>query len=72
MSDKYWFNLEERTLGSIRMHVFDEIYYSVLHMKSSSALWVKFESKYMTKSLTRKVYLKRQLYYLWMSDFDSL
>lgn len=72
MSNKDQFNLEGRVLGIIHIHLSDEIYYSILLIKPLSSLWRKLESMYMTKSLTSKTYLKRQLYYFRMSDFDSL
>lgn len=72
MFDKNWFNLEEKVLSVIRIYFFDEIYYNILHIMSLYALWTKLNNIYMTKSLTSKTYLKRQLYFLRMYDSDSL
>lgn len=72
MSHKDRFNLEEKALGAICINLSDEIYYSILYIKSPSALWAKLKSKYMIKSLTSRTYLKKQLYYLRMGNSDSL
>ena len=60
-----------RRIGSertIRLSLTLEIKYSVLNEKSPSDLWAKLEKIYMSNSLTNRLYLKKQLYGLKMSE----
>lgn len=72
MNDNDWEKLETRVYRAIRLNLVDDVVYPLLQIKSSPELWAKLESFYMMKSLTNKRYLKKQLYFMKMSDFDSL
>ena len=72
MSDEDWEELETRVCGAIRLNLFDAIAYPLLYIRSPGLLWTKLESLYMTKSLTNKLYLRKQLFLMRMKDADSL
>lgn len=44
----------------------------IIQIKSPSELWAKLKSFYITKSFTNKWYLKKQLNFITMVDYDSL
>ena len=46
--------------------------YDVMDDMSTAAVWLKLESKYMSKSLTNKLNLKRKLYKLKMVEGADL
>ena len=68
MAADEWEELEAKAVSTIRLSLAPEIKYSVLNEKSPSALWAKLEKIYMSNSLTNRLYLKKQLYGLKMSE----
>jgi hypothetical protein len=46
----------------------DEVLFNIVGDDTTSGLWSKLESLYMTKSLSRIIYLKRRLYSLRMKE----
>jgi hypothetical protein len=68
MKDADWEELEAKTVSTIRLALAPEVKYSVLNEKSASKLWKTLEDLYMSKSLTNRLYLKKQLYELKMDD----
>ena len=46
--------------------------YQVMDIKSPGEVWQKLESRYMSKSLTNKLYLKQRLYGLKMQEGSNL
>jgi hypothetical protein len=50
----------------------DDVMYHVMDEESLTAVWLKMESRYMSKSLTNKLYLKQQLYDLKMAEGSDL
>ena len=71
MTDE-WEELKARVVSTIHLCLASEIKYSVLNEKSLSALCQKLEKIYMSKSLTNKLYLKKQLYGLKMSEGSDI
>ena len=59
MDDLDWEELQQRATGTIRLCLADEIMYQVMDIKSPGEVWQKLESRYMSKSLTNKLYLKQ-------------
>jgi hypothetical protein len=45
-------------VATIRLCLGDDVMYHVMDEESSAAVWLKLESRYMSKSLTNKLYLK--------------
>jgi hypothetical protein len=46
---------------TIRLCLGDDVIYHVMDEESLGAVWLKLESRYMSKSLTNKLYLKQRL-----------
>ena len=68
MSDEDWEELEARAVSTIQLSLAPELKYSVMNEKSPSQLREKLEKVYTSKSLTNRLYLKKQLYELKMSE----
>ena len=65
-------DLETRGASTIRMYLVDEVMYYVTDEESSTAIWLKLESRYMSNSLTNKLLLKKKLYGLKMAQGSTL
>jgi hypothetical protein len=72
MSDIDWKELEAKTMTTIRLCLGDDVMYHVMTEESSTAIWLKLESRSMSKSLTNKFYLKQRLYSLKMAEGSDL
>ena len=62
MNDSDWEDLDARALSTIRLCLADEVLFNIIEENTASSLWEKLEKLCMTKSLTNRIYLKRQLY----------
>ncbi|PKA58053.1 Retrovirus-related Pol polyprotein from transposon TNT 1-94 [Apostasia shenzhenica] len=58
--------------STIQLCLADEVLYNIFDVETSVDLWRKLEKFYMSKSLTNKLYMKRQLYSLRMSEEADL
>ena len=67
-----WKDLETRAASNIRMCLVDKVMYHVMDEESPVATWLKLESRYMSKSLTNKLFLKKKLYVLKMAKSSTL
>jgi hypothetical protein len=72
MADIDWKELEAKAVATIRLCLGDDVMYHVMGEESPAAVWLKLESRYMSKSLTNKLYLKQRLYGLKMADGSDL
>ena len=68
MTDSNWEELDAQALNTIRLCLADEFLFNIVEESATEGLWEKLETLYMTKSLTTRIYLKRQLYSLWMKE----
>jgi hypothetical protein len=68
MTDIDWKELEAKAVTTIRLCLGDDVIYHVMDKESSVIVWLKLESRYMSKSLTNKLYLKQWLYGLKMVE----
>eukprot|EP00253_Pinus_taeda_P003620 PITA_03620 len=68
MTDSDWEDLDARSLSTIRLCLADEVLFNIVEESTTTGLWEKLEKLYMTKSLTNRIYLKRQLYSLQMKE----
>eukprot|EP00253_Pinus_taeda_P009679 PITA_09679 len=68
MTDDEWSDLDERALSSIPLCLADDVLFNVVSEKTATSLWTKFEKMYMSKSLTNRIILKRNLYNLRMKE----
>ena len=53
---------------TIKLCLAQEVVYNVMDEKMTTRLWSRLEMLYMTKSLSNKLYLKKQLYGLGMKE----
>ena len=66
MDDDEWNDIDFRTNATIILCISDEVLYNVMNEETTSGLWCRLESLYMTKSLSNKLFMKKQLYSLRM------
>ena len=72
MDDDDWEELDALTMSTIRLHLADSVYFTVLDSKNSEELWKKLCTTYEKETAANKVYLMRKLYDLRMKDTDSV
>lgn len=72
MSNDDWAEMEMKTVSTIRLCLANEVKYAVLDESSAIKLWQKLEQRYMAKSLTNKLFLKKQLYQLRMDEGTNI
>ena len=65
-------DLDVRVKATIILCLSDEALYNVMNEETTAGLWCKLESLYMTKSLSNKLNLKKQLYSLRMKERTSV
>jgi hypothetical protein len=68
ITDGDWYEIDARALNSIRLCLADDVLFNIVVEKTTVGLWTKLESLYMKKSLTNRIFLKRQLYSLRMKE----
>ena len=68
MSNEDWNEIDEKALSAIRLCLVDDVLFNIMSETTAASLWTKLESLYMTKSLTNKMLLKRQLFTLCMKE----
>ena len=61
MTDSDWEDLDARALNTSRLCLADEVLFDIVGESTAEGLRGKLETLYMTKSLTNRIYLKRQL-----------
>ena len=62
----------ERAYSAILLRLGDRVLRKVADKTTAPGLWSKLESLYMTKSLTNRLYMKKRLYTLQMSEGMSI
>jgi hypothetical protein len=68
MTDEDWEDLDARALNTICLCLADEVLFNIAKETTTTGLWTKLESLYMTKNLSNIIFLKRQLYNLRMKE----
>jgi len=64
MEDDECIDLDVRAKDTIILYLSDEVLYNIMNEKTTASLWCKLKSLYITKSLSNKFFLKKQLYSL--------
>ena len=59
-------------MSTIRLHLADNVYFTVLDCDSTEKVWTKLCSTYEKETASNKVYLMRNIYDLRMKDNDSV
>ncbi|KAL4304503.1 hypothetical protein GQ457_10G014750 [Hibiscus cannabinus] len=72
MDDEDWEELQQRAAGTIRLCLVDEVVYHVMNLTSPAEIWKKLESRFMSKTVTTKLYLKQRLYGLKIQEGHDL
>lgn len=70
--DSEWAKMDERAISAIRLCLADDVMFNIVSETTTAGLWTKLEELYMTKSLTNRILLKRQLYSLRMKEGTSI
>ena len=60
--------MDLKAASKIQLCLAYEVLYNVMDKKTAIGLWSRLETLYMTKSLSNKLYLKKQLYRLRMKE----
>src|SRR5436189_55089 len=68
MDEDDWKEIDGKAKATIILCLSDEVLYNVLNEDTADGMWNRLESLYMTKSLSNKLYVKKQLYYLRMAE----
>ncbi|XP_057965529.1 two-component response regulator ARR1-like [Malania oleifera] len=71
MDEANWKELTAKTVATIGLCLTDEVLYHVMEEDSPTTIWQKFESRYMSKSLTNKPFLKQRLYWIKIVEVTS-
>ena len=68
MEDDEWNDIDFCARMTIILCLSDEVPYNVMNEETTAGLWCRLESLYMMKSLLNKLFMKKQLYNLWMKE----
>jgi len=68
MKDDKWNEIDFRTKATIILCLSDEIFYNVMNEETTAGFWCMLKNMYMTKSLSKKLFMKKQLYILRMKE----
>jgi hypothetical protein len=68
MTEWEWEDLDVKSLSTIRLCMVEEVLFNIIGEDTTSGLWSRLESLYMSKSWMSIIYLKRQLYSLRMKE----
>ena len=68
ITDDEWEDLDAKALSTIRLCLANDVLFNIIGETSAASLWNRLENLYMTKSVTNRIYLKRQLYGMKMKE----
>src|SRR5436189_2232937 len=68
MDEDDWKEIDVKAKATIILCLSDEVLYNVLNEDTAAGMWNRLESLYMTKSLSNKLYMKKQLYCLRVAE----
>ena len=72
VDDDKWEEIQAQACAMIRLCLADQIMYHAMDESSPKKIWDKLAEKFMSKTLTRKLYLKQKLYGLKMQEGSDL
>ena len=72
MTKDYWEDLNLLAMSTIRLHLANNVYFTISDCDSTEKLWTKLCSTYEKETASNKVYLMRKIYDLRMKDADSV
>src|SRR3954470_15732342 len=68
MGEDDWKKIDIKAKATILLCLSDEVLYNVMNEDTIAVMWSRLESLYMTKSLSNKLYMKKQLYCFCMAE----
>jgi len=60
--------MDVKAVSAILLNLLDEVIHNVINGKKAESILHKLESRYITKNLTNKLYMKKHLYDLQMEE----
>ena len=72
VDDDKWDEIKAQASATIRLCVSDQIMYHVMEETSPKKIWDKLDGQFMSKTVTRKLYLKQKLFSLKMQEGSDL
>ena len=72
VDDDKWDEMKAQASTTIRMCISDQIMYHVMEETSPKKIWDKLDGQFMSKTVTRKLYLKQKLFGLKMQEGSDL
>ena len=72
MDDDRWDEMKAQACATIRLCISDQIMYHVMEETSLKKVWETLESKFISKTLTSKLFLKQKLFSLKMQEGSNL
>jgi len=67
-SNEDWEEMDLKAASTIQLCLANKVMYNVMDEEITTELWSRLGTLYMTKSLSNKLYLKKQLYGLRMNE----
>ncbi|MCO5579782.1 hypothetical protein L7F22_033644 [Adiantum nelumboides] len=67
-----WEELDELCRSTIKLHLAESVYFSLLECETAYALWQKLCNTYEKDTLSKKVFMMRKLFNLRMKDSASV
>ena len=68
MEDDEWNDIDFLAKATIILCLSNEVLYNMMNEETTADIWCRLESLYMTKSLSNKLFMKKQLNSLWMKE----
>jgi hypothetical protein len=72
MTYEDWEYLDARALNTIHFCLEDEVLFNIIGDETTTILWNRLESLYMENFLMNKIFLKKKLYSLWMTEGTTI
>ena len=72
MSEEDWAELDALAMSTIRLHLAESVYFTVVSETTSFNLWKKLCSTYEKETASNKVYLMKRLFELQMKEGTSV
>jgi len=66
MLNEDWEKMDLKVASTNQLYLADKVMYNMMDEEMASRLWSRLETLYMTKTLSNKLYLKKQVYELYM------
>ena len=72
MEDDEWNDIDFHTKATIILCLSDKVLYNVMNEETTTDFWCRLERLYILKSLSNKLFMKKQLYSIWIKEFTSV